>query len=265
MSSREYKQNIKTESMKAWTDKEEFLQSIELPTYEGKYSVIPHNVFIEELQEQLDKKGMQIGSKKYLTGNKGQILTGEYGIISNIEDESQIAIGFHNSYNKQMKAGIYGGLLMLVCSNGAYSYGQNMYKRKHTGNALQELRQQMVNVIEEAEGSYVQLVAEKEAMKEKELSRQTIASLIGDMWLNEQLVNTTQIEIIRKEMLYNEHFHEKTAWSLYNWCTESIKQAHPANYIKQHLKLHTYISNKLQLSDMRKNVYGVLNEELVEA
>ena len=249
--------------MKDWTVKEDFLREVELPMYEGKYAVIPHNVFIGELQEQLDKKNMVIGSKKYLTGNNGAILTGEYGIISNIEEESQIAIGFHNSYNKKMKAGVYGGMLMLVCSNGAYSFGQNMYKRKHTGNALQELRHQMINVIEEAESSYVQLVAEKEAMKQRELTKQTIAALVGDMWLNEQLLNTTQIEIIRKQMLYSEAFHEKTAWSLYNWCTEAIKEAHPSNYIKQHLKLNTYISNKLQLSAVRKNVYGVMAEELV--
>lgn len=247
--------------MKNWTDNEKAIMEIAVPTeYGSSYTPIPHSVFIMELQEQLDKRNMKIGSKKYLTGNNGNILTGEYGIISNIEEESQIAIGFHNSYNKQMKAGIYGGMLMLVCSNGAYSHGQSMYKRKHTGNALYELREQMLNVIEEAEGSYIQLVHEKEAMKERELSRQTIASLVGDMWLNEQLINTTQMEIIRKEMLYSEAFREKTAWSLYNWCTESIKQAHPANYIKQHLKLHTYISNKLELSEVRKNVYGVLQE-----
>jgi len=248
--------------MKQWTDNEQFLQSIDLPTYEGRYAVIPHNVFIEELQEQLDKKNMVIGSKKYLSASNGHILTGEYGIISNVEEESQIAIGFHNSYNKTMKAGIYGGMLMLVCSNGAYSHGQNMYKRKHTGNALQELRQQMVNVIEEAETSYVQLVAEKEAMKQRELSKQTIAALVGDMYMNEKLINSTQLEIIRREMWYSEVFSEKTAWSLYNWSTEAIKESYAGNYIKNHLKLHTYISNKLNLSDVRKNVYGKLELEL---
>lgn len=246
--------------MKNWQEKEDFIREIELPTYAGRYAVIPHNVFILELQEQLDKKNLVIDSKKYLTGNRGQILTGEYGLISNIETESQISIGFHNSYNKTMKAGIYGGMLMLVCSNGMYSFGQNMYKRKHTGNALQELRQQMITVIEEAETSYVQLVAEKEAMKQRELSKQTIASLVGDMYMNESLITTTQLEIIRKQMYYSQDFKEKTAWSLYNWATESLKQSHAGNYIKNHLKLHTYISNKLKLSEVRKNVYGVLQE-----
>lgn len=247
--------------MKNWTDKEEEIMNVELPTqYNSSYSPIPHSVFIEELKEQLDKQGMVIESKKYLTANKGLIMTGEYGIKTTLDDSTQIAVGFHNSYNKQMKAGIYGGMLELWCSNGAYSSNQVSYVRKHTGTALADVREQMIKVIEGAENGYITLLEEREAMKRKELSKQTIATLIGDMYINEALINTTQLEIIKREMKYNEHFSDRTAFSFLNWTTEALKSSHASNYIKNHLQIYTYITNKLNLSATRKNVYGTLQE-----
>lgn len=118
----------------------------------------------------------------------------------------------------------------------------------------------MVKVIEGAENGYLTLLEERENMKRKELSKQTIATLIGDMYINEALINTTQLEIIKREMKYNEHFSDRTAFSFLQWNTEALKSSHAGSYIKNHLKIYTYITNKLNLSATRKNVYGTLQE-----
>lgn len=249
-----------------WTDNEEFLKEIELPVATASYSPIPHTVFLTEIQEQLDKEGMTICDKKYITNGKGAIMTGEYGICHKEggDQEAIMSIGFQNSYNKTMKAGLYSGLMVLVCKNGMYTRRQGgIYQRKHTGTALQDLRAQIVTTIDNTQNGFHALVQEREAMKQMELKPQTIATLVGDMYLNEGIINSTQLQIIKREMQYSEVFKEKTAWNMFNWITESIKSSHPGNYIKTHLKAHTYISNKLQLSDYRVDLYGALQAESV--
>lgn len=244
-----------------WSDNEQFLLDIEKPQITRSYAPIEHRVFITEIQEQLDKQGLKICDKKYSTNGKGTVLTGEYGIchVDNTDEEAIMSIGFQNSYNKTMKAGLYSGMLVLVCKNGMYTRKQGgVYQRKHTGTALQDLRAQIVTTIENTQNGFQALVEEREAMKVMNLSKQTIATLVGDMYLNEGIINSTQLQIIKREMQYSEVFKGNTAWNMFNWVTESIKISHPANYIKAHLKAHTYISNKLKLSDKRVNLYGVM-------
>lgn len=257
--------------MRNWTTSEEFLLEIPEPTKTATYSPIPHRIFIGELQEQLDKKGLQICDKKYMVNGKGNMMTGEYGICPvGGEDEGAImSIGFQNSYNKTKKAGLYSGLLELVCKNGMYTRRQGgVYQRKHTGTALEDLRVQMIATIDNTQDGFGGLLEERRNMKEMELSKQVIATLVGDMYLNEHIINSTQLGIIKDEMMYSQVFKERTAYSMYNWCTEALKNNHPGNYIKSHLKLHTYISNKLNLSSTRLNLYGRLETaelEVVEA
>jgi len=253
--------------MNRWTDNEQFLLDIEKPQRTASYTPIEHSVFITEIQEHLDKQNLTICDKKYSTNGKGTVLTGEYGIctIDNTDEEAIMSIGFQNSYNKTMKAGLYSGLLVLVCKNGMYTRKQGgVYHRKHTGTALQDLRAQIVTTIENTQSGFHALIAEREAMKQRELSKQTIATLVGDMYLNEGIINSTQLQIIKHEMQYSEVFKERTAWNMYNWVTESLKASHPSNYIKSHLKAHTYISNKLQLSDYRVNLYGTMESNELE-
>jgi hypothetical protein len=251
--------------MRNWTENENFLLEIPLPEVTRTYSPIPHGIFINEVQELLDKEGLKVCDKKYLVNSKGTMMTGEYGICHQEEGDKEaiMSIGFQNSYNKTKKAGLYSGMLVLVCKNGMYTTKQGAtYQRKHTGTALEDLRTQIVTTIQNAQDGFAGLLSEREAMKERQLSRQTIATLIGDMWLNEHILNTTQLNIIKDQMMYSEVFKEKTAWSMYNWVTEGLKDTHPGNYINSHLKAHTYISNKLQLSTERKNLYGVLEPAL---
>jgi hypothetical protein len=53
--------------MKNWKENEDFLKSVEKPTYKGRYCAIPHDLFIDEINNQLNLKGMIVEDKKYLT------------------------------------------------------------------------------------------------------------------------------------------------------------------------------------------------------
>jgi hypothetical protein len=248
--------------MKNWSRSEEFLLGIDKPEATDTYSPIAHEIFVAELQELLYKKGMEVVSKKYLVDSKGQTMAGEYMINNHIDNEMTISIGFQNSYNKTVKAGINCGALVLVCKNGMYRSEGSSYHRKHTGCALEDIRRNIDLVVSESEEQLIRLIAKREQMKLMELSNARIAALIGDMYLNEGLINTSHLEIIKREMSSSKDFKERTVWSLYNWTTEAFKDAHPTTYLKKHLMLHTYICDKLGLTEGR-SLYGMLEDGML--
>ena len=61
------------------------------------------------------------------------------------------------------------------------------------------------------------------------------------MFINDNLITSTQLNIIKKEILYSENFIDPTLWSFYNHCTEALKVAHPAEVLQSHIKLHDYV------------------------
>lgn len=243
--------------MKNWETNEDFLKSVEKPTYEGRYCAIPHDLFIDEINNQLAIKGMEIESKKYLVANKGQIMIGEYGIKAD-DTEMNISISFRNSYNKQVSAAIKSGAIVLVCSNGMYSIRGESFKRKHLGvDAFADTQRNISLSIESAEKEYKKLLQDRDELKEITVTKKIIAELVGDMYLNESIITETQLSLLKNELKTSKHFTEDNAWCFYNNVTEVLKDNHPMNYMKQHLKVYSYLSDNFDLTN-RPKIYKQL-------
>jgi len=236
-----------------WTKTEDFLDSIEIPEYSNRYAPIKHNVFINEIKEGLDKQGLIITDKKYLIAQKGKIMCGEYMMDGGIKDmDMKVAISFQNSYNRQLSASCRSGALILLCSNGMYGLSGNTYKRKHLGtNALSDVKINITSSIINAKESFEKLVQDKEELKTREIDKKIVAQLLGDMYINEAIITSEQLNIIKHEIDFSKDFKEMNAWSMYNWCTEGLKHSHPSNYMKSHLQTHAYLSDKFELTNAR--------------
>lgn len=63
------------------------------------------------------------------------------------------------------------------------------------------------------------------------------------------LITSTQLGIIKREL--NEptfkDFTDPTVWSLYNHITYSLKEAHPSQYMKQHINVHKFFEEEFSL------------------
>lgn len=234
--------------MKNWTNNQvEILEYKKPDTYSKRYGYIPHDVFLDELKEKIDKRGYKIEEERYLGALNNQVICGNYR-ISNGDMEMQPAIGFVNSVNGMRTAQVYGMGLVLICRNGmTNSLGR--YSRKHLGDkAIHDVRENMNLIVDKLEDEFETLKIQKEALKTKEIDRKVIAQLIGDMYVNEALITETQLSILKKESLESENFKDMTAWSFYNWTTEAFKNNHPMNYDKQHHKFHTYMLNQFEIA-----------------
>ena len=247
--------------MKNWTNNKTEITSIVLPVKTRTYSPVPHSLFLDEIAEQLDKKGYNIAEENYLPQFNGQILTGNLRISYN-NSILNPSINFVNSYNKMRKAELRACATVLICKNGMIgSIGGGSYSHKHNGSVLIELREKIVTVIDNLEPEFLRLEKNMQEMENISLSKTTISNLIGDMFINEELITSTQLGILSKELKLSEHFKGDTAWDFYNNVTESFKDNHPMNYDKQHIKFHTYCMDKFNLTGS-KGLYGSKIEEL---
>lgn len=242
--------------MKNWNSTRDFLLSIPQPQKTETYSPVPHGTFINTIQECLSEKGYNISGERYLTANNGQIMTGLFTLGNTDFFGVSPSIQFVNSYNKTRRASVRASGVVLVCKNGMMGATEHgFYQKKHTGTILEDLRSNIATVVTGIEIEFERIKTNVTEMKETKLSNRVISELVGDMFLNEALIGATQLGILKNELRYSKDFNDGSLWSFYNNVTEAFKNNHPFLYDKQHVKFHTYITDKFGLSGSR-GLYG---------
>lgn len=212
-----------------------------LPNHGGTYTVIPHEYVINTAKEQLSKSGFSIKHELYKTTSSGEIAQGIYHLDHKQDPEMGMMFAWSNSYNKKVRFKCAIGAHVFVCMNGVISGNMGNYARKHTGTADQEAHDMIEQQIYRASEYFNQLVADKDLLKEKLLTKKVKAELIGRLFMEEEVITLTQLGIIQREMANPSFLYETdpdSAWSLYNHVTHALKESHPKQYLDDHQKLH---------------------------
>lgn len=246
--------------MKKWELTRNNILAAQVPANTDSYTAIPHRVFLEEISEKLSLKGYNIHSEEYIATKEYQIITGSFTVnkrgVLDAPKELSPSLFFVNSYNKSRRAILRAGAKVLVCKNGMLgTVDGGSYTRKHSGNALEEFREHIDIVIDNIDYEFERLEKNVIEMKAIQMDNSTIARLVGDMVVNEDMITMTQLSILKHELKFSENFKDGTLWSFYNNCTEAFKDTHPLYYDRQHIKLHTYLSDKFELTGSR-GLYG---------
>lgn len=127
--------------------------------------------------------------------------------------------------------------------------GELTFMKRHQGNVVIELQTAIIDSINSLEDNFNKLVYHSQQMQLIDLSTKEVAELVGRMYIEENVITSTQLNIVKRELEKPsyEDFKEDTLWSLYNHCTHSFKEATPMNYLKQHLNLHNFIEEEFGL------------------
>ena len=149
-----------------------------------------------------------------------------------------------NSYNKQIRFQCGIGAYVFVCNNGMVAGDMSTYARKHTGNADSEAFNQIMSQIKNANKHYTKLVNDKDSMKNVTLSNKEQAELVGRLFIEEELVDSSQVSCIKKEMgkpSYQYGVGQDTAWAFYNHVTHALKMSHPRSWMSDQQKFHEFM------------------------
>ena len=86
---------------------------------------------------------------------------------------------------------------------------------------------------------------QRELMKQVQITKRTKAELIGRMMIEEQFIQSTQLNIITRELKAPTHDYgaKDSLWELYNYTTFAMKETHPSQWMESHIKAHKFFND----------------------
>jgi len=225
------------------------LLRVPIPSSTTSYAPVPHKKVIELTLEELDKAGFVVLSEGYHMARNGNQARGSYEIGTK-DKEMNMKLAWHNSYDKTMPVRWAMGAHIIVCENGMVVGDMGIFKRRHTGTVIEDYRTTVHEHVSKAGEMFDHLKSESKKMKDIEISSRARAELIGRMFLEDKILTSTQLGIIRDEIenpSYGNYGAPGTVWELYNHGTVGMKQDHPTLYIDHHINYHNFFRKEFQL------------------
>jgi len=212
----------------------EDLKQIPTPPMTETWTPIPHAQLLDQLQGQLEYRGMQIAKEEYGVMRGGHLLFGVLDLNWRKTNEYAAAMGIRTSNDKSFALQIAIGMRVFICDNLAFAGDLIALKRKHTGNL--DLEWELYRAVSRYEQRYPRLVDTVHTMMSETMSEGQ-----GDVMMFKVFrANLLPIRLFHPIVLAWETAEEKTTWALYNCFTSHLKGLPPARQFQTTLKLSQF-------------------------
>ena len=192
--------------------------------------------------ESIHQAGFTLDQERYTSARDGKVANGKFTIKNVADSEMQLQIGWQNSYDKSLSLKFAIGTRIFICENGCVSGDYGAFKHKHVGEIQTFTPQAITDYILDAGEAFARMQSERESMKQIVLDRRAQAELIGRMIIDEQFIESTQLNIIKRELEKPTHNYgaENSLWELYQFTTFSMKEIHPSLWMNNHIDAHAF-------------------------
>ena len=213
-----------------------------VPQQTRTYKPVSHEELMNLTLESIHQAGFTLDQELYTSARDGQVANGKFTIKNVADSEMQLQIGWQNSYDKSLSLKFAIGTKIFICENGCVSGDYGSFKHKHVGDIQTYTPQAITEYIQSAGEAFTKMQKERESMKQIQISKRVQAELIGRMIIEEQFIESTQLNIIRRELEKPTHNYgaENSLWELYQFTTFSMKEVHPSLWMKNHIDAHTF-------------------------
>jgi len=246
------------ETKKSYLTAKGLIINAEYPKQTRTYKPVTHQQLIDLTLESIESSGFTLGSESYSSARDGKVANGRYTIKNVADSEMELQIGWQNSYDKSMSLKFAIGTRILVCSNGSVSGDYGAFRKKHVGTIQEFTPSAITEYIKSAGEVFKKMQEERDAMKKIEISKRVKAELIGRMIIEEEFIQSTQLNIIEKEIKSPTHDYgaPDSLWELYNHTTFAMKEIHPSLWMANHQRAHNFFVNAagIIVPEMKINV-----------
>ena len=233
------------ETKKSYTTARQYLLNAQVPQETKTYKPVSHQQLMDLTLESITSAGFELETETYSGARDGQVANGRYTIKNVADSEMQLQIGWQNSYDKSLSLKFAIGTRIFICQNGCVSGDYGAFRRKHQGEIQTFTPNAITEYIKQAGDAFTKMQAEREVMKNREVTKRTSAELIGRMIIEENIIESTQLNIIRGQM-DNPAFDygaPGSLWELYQHTTFAMKEVHPSLWMRNHINAHTFFVN----------------------
>lgn len=228
----------------------QFLINTPIPEQTRTYKPISHSQIIDTTLDTIDRSGFKVENEIYSWSGNGQVALGKYTISNVADKEMQLQIAWQNSYNKQISLKFAIGVNVFICSNGCVSGDMGAFKKKHQGNVQEFTPFTITEYIKQSGDVFDSMVDLREDIKQIELSRRQQAEYIGRLMLEENIITSTDLNIINSELIKPtfDYGAKDSMWELYQFVTYALKNEHPSLWVSNHIKLHEFFAKEANVS-----------------
>ena len=213
-----------------------------VPQQTRTYKPVSHLELMDLTLESIYQAGFTLDQELYTSAREGKVANGKFTIKNVADSEMQLQIGWQNSYDKSLSLKFAIGTRIFICENGCVSGDYGAFKHKHVGEIQTFTPTAITEYIKDAGEAFTRMQTERESMKQIVLDRRAQAELIGRMIIDEQFIESTQLNIIKRELEKPTHDYgaENSLWELYQFTTFSMKEVHPSLWMNNHIDAHAF-------------------------
>lgn len=232
--------------MENYKTAKDILLTTEIPLESRTYKPVAHAEVIDLTMNALNRAGFKLETETYSSFKRGNVAVGKYTISNIADSEMQLQIAWLNSYDKSKRLTWGVGSQVFICQNGCISADMGAFKKKHQGEIQTFTPSFITEYVKRAQDTFEKMIKQREEMKQIALSKRIQSELIGRMYLEEEIITSTQLNIIKDEMKKPSFDYkcEGSMWELYNHCTLALKNSHPSNWMKAHMETHSFFVNE---------------------
>jgi Domain of unknown function (DUF932) len=198
------------------------LMQVKLPKATSTYEPIPHHEIVDTVLSTATESGLTIRRSQYGLNKSGTRMFGVIDFEQTSHPDYRWSIGFRNSHDKSMSAGICAGSRVTVCDNMAFS-GEFSFTKRHIprNGFLHYIQQSFLSLPEHLENLQKNL----ERLKMEGLSEDE-ARLIVFGAAENNIIASSEVLPIWSEFQSPSHpeFTERTQFNLLMAFTENAKR-----------------------------------------
>lgn len=252
----------------------EQVAAVKTPEPQGIWFPIPHLTVRDLVAEQATKNGLAIKEEAYGLWKDGLRAFGLMGLGGTdgaaLPTDFRMVLGWRNSHDKSFPAAGALGSHVFVCDNLAFS-GEVTFARRHTSNVMRDLP----GLVVEAVGRLLSARNLQEeriaAYKGFELSDQRAHDIVIQS-LDTRIIGALRIPAVLAQWRKPAHedFAPRTAWSLFNAYTETLKGLSlfelPRRTVRLHGLMDQVVGIEAKVGQIGDDVRGadVVEAEVVE-
>lgn len=223
-----------------------FLQSVPVPDNTRTWKPVSHSKLIDITLEGLDQCGFILDREIYTYSSEGLKANGKYHLSYGNDPDMGLMIAWQNSYDKTLSLKFAVGGHVFICENGVVRGDIGTYKSKHIGQIQHVTPQLLREYICQAGDTFEDMIKEKQKMKEIEVTKKTTAELLGRLFIEDAIITSTQLNIIKSELKKPTHDYGApgSLYELYNYNTFALKEANPSIWMDTQMKIHKFYTKE---------------------
>jgi hypothetical protein len=227
----------------------------ELPEKTETYTPIAHMNVVNRLRSEIITAGYTITGEEYRCSNDGDVALGSLTINYKADPDLQLCANFLNSYNKQYAFRFSLGGVMTASKAGMILNNANFgsFKRVHKGAADLLAEGKISEYIKDSDVYWRTMIAHKDQLKEQLITTTTMHDILGELFMQKDLLNTMQLNTVKKEYFkpsFEYGVDSDSAYALYNHIAIALKDAHPASWLDHQAQVHDLFATMFGLEEI---------------